>query len=58
MELIPFIEEGNFTTQGFVQLHADFNSSVEDPYRHNKIYMHVKEIAIDEESVTISNILV
>ena len=58
VELMPFIEEGNFTTDGSVRLHADFNDSVENGAAHNKIYMHVKQIAIDEGSVYVENVLV
>lgn len=59
VELVPFILEDNFTTLGALEIHLDFNESVGDAAaHHNKVYMHVKEIAIDEDSVEITNILV
>ncbi len=58
LRLIPFLEEGNFTTSGELELVADFDDAVNDPYYHSRIYFHAREIAVDEESVSVSNILI
>lgn len=52
LELIPFLEaNGNFTTDGKVTLHL--TTAEELDKSKNKIFLHSKQIIIDEESVIV-----
>ncbi len=54
VELTPIIEEGDFTIGGSMVLTGSLDADANDASFHDKIYMHSKEIAIDEESVTLA----
>ncbi len=48
VELTPFLDPDNFTIRGYVKMEFDH---IKERHNSNRIYLHIRETAIDEDSV-------
>ncbi len=56
LELVPIIEEGNFTVLGKMDLHYTFSPELEtDSSYFNQVVLHAKDIAIKEDTVRVTD---